>query len=124
MMGSYLSLGSSSISLKVKSHLYSLFVDEDIKINSNVFIWPAQIKNVFDMSQNRIGNRREHAEDDVRKKVAMFEDKLNEYQKTVDAFRKKEVILSSSVVTCIIYLSTNSSLEINSEQLYRIVFTY
>ena len=36
-------------------------------------------------------NRREHAEEETKKKVAAFEDRLNEYQKEVDSFRKKEV---------------------------------
>ena len=35
--------------------------------------------------------RREQAEDDVKKKVQRFEEKLNEYNKEVDSFRKKEV---------------------------------
>lgn len=35
--------------------------------------------------------KREQAEDEVRKKVQLFEEKLNEYNKEVDSFRKKEV---------------------------------
>ena len=69
-----------------------IFSDEDIKLNSTVFHWPEHIKTVFELSQNRIMNRREHAEEEVRKKVSQFEDKLGEYQKIVDSFRKKEVI--------------------------------
>ena len=36
-------------------------------------------------------NRREHAEEEVRKKVAAFEEKLNDYNKEVESFKKKEV---------------------------------
>ena len=68
-----------------------LFVDEDIKLNSTVFHWPEHIQTVFELSQTRILNRREHAEEETKKKVAAFEDRLNEYQKEVDSFRKKEV---------------------------------
>ncbi len=46
---------------------------------------------VFDLSHTRILNRREHAEDETKKKVLAFEERLNEYQKEVDSFRKKEV---------------------------------
>ena len=60
-------------------------------MNSVVFNWPEHIKTVFDMSQNRIASRRDHAEDEVKKRVQRFEDKLNDYQKIVDSFRKKEV---------------------------------
>ena len=66
-------------------------LDEDIKQNSQVFHWPEHIKTVFELSQNRISNRREHAEEEVKRKVVAFEEKLNEYNKEVESFRKKEV---------------------------------
>ena len=56
-----------------------------------MFHWPEHIQTVFELSQTRILNRREHAEEETKKKVAAFEDRLNEYQKEVDSFRKKEV---------------------------------
>ncbi|XP_064624417.1 dynein axonemal heavy chain 3-like [Lineus longissimus] len=71
---------------------YAIFPYEDIKLNSLVFHWPEHIKTVFELAQNRIMNRREHAEDEVRKKVSNFEEKLNEFQKEVDSFRKKEIM--------------------------------
>ncbi len=70
---------------------YFVSIDEDIKLNTTVFHWPDTIKTVFELSQNRIMNRREHAEEDVKKKVQAFEDKLNDYNKEVESFRKKEV---------------------------------
>ena len=51
---------------------------------------------MFELSQTRILNRREHAEEETKKKVSAFEDRLNEYQKEVDSFRKKEVSISAS----------------------------
>ncbi len=80
------------------SPLMFLFIaDEDIKLNSTVFHWPEHIKTVFELSQSRILNRREHAEDETKKKVAAFEERLNDYQKEVDSFRKKEVNLHKHV---------------------------
>ena len=64
---------------------------EDIKLNSTVFHWPDHITTVFELSQNRISNRRESAEDELRKKVARFEETLEVYNKEIEAFRKKEV---------------------------------
>ncbi|XP_041362756.1 dynein heavy chain 3, axonemal-like isoform X2 [Gigantopelta aegis] len=65
---------------------------EDIKLNSTVFHWPEHIQTVFDMSQNRIMNKREHIEDDLRKRILAFEDQLNNYMKEVEAYRKKEFL--------------------------------
>ncbi|XP_070580768.1 dynein axonemal heavy chain 3-like [Ptychodera flava] len=65
---------------------------EDIKLNSTVFHWPDHIQTVFELSKNRFTNRRESAEDEVRKKVENFEAKLNDYSKEVDSFRKKEIM--------------------------------
>ncbi|XP_076804189.1 dynein axonemal heavy chain 3-like isoform X1 [Clavelina lepadiformis] len=64
---------------------------EDIKLNSNVFHWPEQIQNVFDINRNRLMNRRENAEDKLRKRVKEFEETLTGYNKEVEAFKKKEV---------------------------------
>jgi dynein heavy chain len=64
---------------------------EDIKLNTTVFHWPETIKTVFELSHTRILNRRDQVEDDVRKRVSAFEEKLNEYQKEIDSFKKKEV---------------------------------
>ena len=68
-----------------------LILVEDIKLNSTVFHWPEHIHTVFELSNSRINTRREALEEDLRKRVSAFEDKLAEYMKEVDAFRKKEV---------------------------------
>lgn len=46
---------------------------------------------VFDLSQTRMGNRRESAEDELKKRVVKFEETLESYNKEIEAFRKKEV---------------------------------
>ena len=69
----------------------TLFSDEDIKLNSTVFHWPDNINKVFELSQTRILNRREHAEDELKARLTAYEEKLNAYNKEVDSFRKKEV---------------------------------
>ena len=57
-----------------------------------MFHWPDHIKTVFDLSQSRIANRRDHIEDEVRRKTVAFEEKLNDLMKEVESFKKKEVI--------------------------------
>ncbi|XP_071813132.1 dynein axonemal heavy chain 3-like isoform X2 [Apostichopus japonicus] len=71
---------------------YSFLLNEDIKLNSTVFHWPDRIQSVFELSRSRLMTKREQAEDEVRKKVQLFEEKLNEYNKEVDSFRKKEML--------------------------------
>lgn len=46
---------------------------------------------MFELSQSRILNRRENAEDDLRARIAAFDEKLNTFFKEVESFRKKEV---------------------------------
>lgn len=67
---------------------------EDIKLNSSVFHWPDNINGVFDISQGKLANRRDRAEDDLKKKIAAFEERLLEYNKEIETFRKKEVSAS------------------------------
>ena len=38
-------------------------------------------------------NKREHIEDDLRKRILAYEDQLNSYMKEVESFRKKEVAI-------------------------------
>lgn len=52
--------------------------------------------------------KREQAEDEVRKKVQLFEEKLNEYNKEVDSFRKKEVQYSVLVELVLISIFLSS----------------
>ncbi|XP_074648811.1 dynein axonemal heavy chain 3-like [Tubulanus polymorphus] len=79
---------------------------------------PYHIKTVFELAQSRISNRREHAEDEVRKRVEAFEEKLNEYQKEVDSFKKKEIMSVDEMKTNVEILTTlHTNLESAREEL-------
>jgi len=69
---------------------------EDIKLNSTVFHWPDSLNTVFEVNQSRLTNRRERAEEDLKKKIAAFEEKLFEHNKEIETFRKKEVMAHNS----------------------------
>lgn len=66
-------------------------------MNSTVFHWPEHINTVFELSQNRIMSRRENAEDEVKKKVQTFEEKLDKYYKEIESFKKKEVWIDKRI---------------------------
>ena len=68
-----------------------VFSVEDIKLNSTVFGWPEHINTVFELSQSRLLSRRDNVEDDLRKRVSQFEDKLDGYHKEIEGFRNKMV---------------------------------
>ena len=66
-------------------------LDEDLKLNSQVFHWPEQLQTIFDASSTKLQTNREKSEDEIKAKVKAFEEKLAGYEKEVDSFRKKEV---------------------------------
>lgn len=44
------------------------FADEDIKLNSTLFLWPDQIEDVFENSRNLLLSKRDQAELDLVKR--------------------------------------------------------
>lgn len=67
------------------------YLDEDIKLNSQLFQWPQRILTTFETATNRLMSRRDHVEDEVRRKRRAFEAKLDEYNREVESYKKKEV---------------------------------
>ena len=74
---------------------------EDIKLNSQVFHWPEHISSVFEVCEKRLNSKREHAEEELKKHVISFEEKLNEYHREIETFRKKEVRFPISTGFCL-----------------------
>ncbi|XP_031567893.1 dynein heavy chain 3, axonemal-like [Actinia tenebrosa] len=71
---------------------YATLPYEDIKLNSTIFHWPEHIQKIFELSKSRIGHRKDLAQDDLRRRIKAFEEKLNGYNKEVESFRKKEIM--------------------------------
>ncbi|KAK0049220.1 dynein heavy chain 3 axonemal-like isoform X1 [Biomphalaria pfeifferi] len=76
---------------------YADFPYEDIKINTITFHWPSQINAILDHSQNRIMNKRDQIEEELKKRVAGFEAKIETYVKEVESFKKKEFMSSEEM---------------------------
>jgi len=85
---------------------------EDIKLNSTVFHWPDSLTTVFEVNQSRLANRRERAEEDLRKKIAAFEEKLAEHNKEIETFQKKEVKCLLFIKVTWMYLLTQKALAV------------
>uniref|UniRef100_H3AK49 Dynein axonemal heavy chain 3 n=1 Tax=Latimeria chalumnae TaxID=7897 RepID=H3AK49_LATCH len=71
---------------------YATLPYEDIKLNSIVFDWPEQIHSLFELNRNRLMNRRDFAEEDLRKRNSEFEKKINIYSKEVESFKKRDLM--------------------------------
>ncbi|XP_072168572.1 dynein axonemal heavy chain 3-like [Diadema setosum] len=84
---------------------YAFLPYEDIKLNSTVFHWPDHIQTIFEVCRNRLMSRREQAEDELKRRVQRFEEKLNEYGREVDSFRKKEMLSMDEMKTNVDKLS-------------------
>ncbi|XP_012645608.2 dynein axonemal heavy chain 3 [Microcebus murinus] len=71
---------------------YADLPNEDIKLNSTLFLWPDQIEDIFENSRNLLLSKRDQAEMDLIKRCSEFESKLEGYSKELEGFRKREVM--------------------------------
>ncbi|XP_021092936.1 dynein heavy chain 3, axonemal isoform X6 [Heterocephalus glaber] len=76
---------------------YADLPEEDIKVNSTVFLWPDQIENIFENSRNLLLTKRDQAEMDLIKRCAEFESRLESYGKELEGFRKREVMTTEEM---------------------------
>lgn len=55
------------------------FAEEDIRLNSTLFLWPDQIEDIFENSRNLLLNKRDQAEMDL----------IERYRESVRLFQKR-----------------------------------
>ncbi|XP_030068202.1 dynein axonemal heavy chain 3 [Microcaecilia unicolor] len=71
---------------------YASLPYEDIQLNSIVFQWPEQIQMVLDVHIARLSNKKDHAEEKLRRRRSTFEKDLEVYSKEVENLRKCDVV--------------------------------
>nr|XP_060504710.1 dynein axonemal heavy chain 3 isoform X1 [Panthera onca]XP_060504711.1 dynein axonemal heavy chain 3 isoform X1 [Panthera onca] len=76
---------------------YADLPQEDIKLNSTLFLWPDQIEDIFENSRNLLLSKRDQAEMDLIKRCSEFESKLEGYSKELEGFRKREVMTTEEM---------------------------
>ncbi|XP_060028831.1 dynein axonemal heavy chain 3 isoform X1 [Erinaceus europaeus] len=76
---------------------YADLPQEDIKLNSTLFLWPDQIEDIFENSRNLLLSKRDQAEMDLIKRCSEFESKLEGYNKELEGFRKREVMTTEEM---------------------------
>lgn len=65
--------------------------EEDLKLNSQTFKWPARMEPIFEVSQTRLVKRREKIEQELRARKEKFEARLEGYHAAVEVFKEKEI---------------------------------
>ncbi|XP_058254502.1 dynein axonemal heavy chain 3 [Hemibagrus wyckioides] len=71
---------------------YTTLTGDDFKLNSRVFHWPEQIRKVCEVHKDKLTSQRDHAEDQLQKKIAELEHTLQSISKDLEVFKKKEVM--------------------------------
>lgn len=101
-------------------------LDDDLKLNSQTFNWPAKMDPIFEVSQKRLLSRRERAENDLKERMTKFEEQLTEYHNVIETFKEKEVqytqfcnTLSCCACTNEGFTCTNNAFTIMCSTLYR-----
>ncbi|XP_037073993.1 dynein heavy chain 3, axonemal-like [Pollicipes pollicipes] len=69
---------------------YVVLPPDDLALNARVFHWPENIEAVFDLSHSRLRHRRAAAEEALGTRLESFAEKLDEYNKALEAFKKKD----------------------------------
>ena len=65
--------------------------EEDLKLNSQTFKWPARMEPIFEVSQAKLVKKREKVEEELRERKKRFEARLEEYHTTVEQLQEKEI---------------------------------
>ncbi|KAI3358460.1 hypothetical protein L3Q82_014895 [Scortum barcoo] len=71
---------------------YATLPSDDLRLNSHVFQWPSQILIELEDSKVRLATLRQQAEDYLQTRIFEFDQRLQDLDKKIQAFKKKEVM--------------------------------
>ncbi|XP_056255668.1 dynein axonemal heavy chain 3 [Seriola aureovittata] len=71
---------------------YATLPSDDLRLNSRVFQWPNQILIELDDGKTRLATLREQAEDYLQKRIFNFDQRLQDLDKEIQAFKRKEMM--------------------------------
>lgn len=69
----------------------AILPEEDLKLNSQTFKWPARMEPIFEVSGTRLVKKREKVEQELRSRREEFERKLESYHSAVEVFQEREI---------------------------------
>ncbi|XP_041978336.1 dynein axonemal heavy chain 3 [Aricia agestis] len=61
---------------------------EDINLNTRVFLWPMDMEDTIELTMKTLNTKRGMAEDKLRSRKAIFEEKLKRHEKELEVFRR------------------------------------
>ncbi|CAH3998948.1 unnamed protein product [Pieris brassicae] len=61
---------------------------EDINLNTRVFLWPLDMEDSIDLTLKTLNTKKQMAEDKLRSRKAIFEEKLKKHEKDLEMFRR------------------------------------
>ncbi|CAH0719658.1 unnamed protein product, partial [Brenthis ino] len=61
---------------------------EDINLNTRVFLWPLDMEETIDLTLKTLNTKKTMAEDKLRSRKAIFEEKLKKHEKELEMFRR------------------------------------
>ncbi|XP_050671120.1 dynein axonemal heavy chain 3 isoform X2 [Leptidea sinapis] len=61
---------------------------EDINLNTRVFLWPLDMEETIDLTLKTLNTKKMMAEDKLRSRKAIFEEKLKKHEKELETFRR------------------------------------
>ncbi|RVE49566.1 hypothetical protein evm_005794 [Chilo suppressalis] len=61
---------------------------EDVNLNTRVFLWPLDMEETIDLTLKTLYTKKTMAEDKLRSRKAIFEEKLKRHEKDLDVFRR------------------------------------
>ncbi|XP_053607537.1 dynein axonemal heavy chain 3 [Plodia interpunctella] len=61
---------------------------EDINLNTRVFLWPLDMEDTIDLTIKTLNTKKTMAEDKLRSKKAIFEEKIKKHEKELELFRR------------------------------------
>ncbi|XP_074409026.1 dynein axonemal heavy chain 3 isoform X4 [Zonotrichia albicollis] len=74
---------------------YADLSDEDINLNSTVFLWLDEIKKIFENSKNMLNDRRAEVEKALFERCSQFREILEVYNKDLESFKKRGDIVTA-----------------------------
>ncbi|KAF7668491.1 hypothetical protein LDENG_00010030 [Lucifuga dentata] len=76
---------------------YATLSSDDMRLNSSVFHWPSQILTELELNQVRLATKKEQAENHLQKRILEFDQMLDDVEKEIETFKKKEVMSMSEM---------------------------
>ncbi|XP_024913275.1 dynein heavy chain 3, axonemal-like [Cynoglossus semilaevis] len=95
---------------------YAILPPDDVVLNAHLFQWPKQILGELEESTARLAGMKEWVEDTLKRRIKDFEHRLQDMDKEIQSFKKKELMTMEEIkknVQVLTEISTNLEAAVN-----------